>query len=250
MVGAGPEEPEPSRILIADDHPLYRDALKQMLSDASDLVVVGEATDGREALELCRRLRPDLVLMDVRMPNMDGLEATRAIKAEFPLAVVLILTSFEDPRYLSEAIRAGAGGYVLKVCCRRQILNSVRRVLRGESPLDQELAMELLKPLLADRQEQESEGHAKVESSERPLLEEPAVHPLLKKLTQRELEVLRMVSAGKSNRQIAHELVISLSTVKTHVEHLMAKLEVSDRMQAAVLALKLGLFDEADHRAE
>jgi DNA-binding NarL/FixJ family response regulator len=106
-VVAVPEEIERSRIVIADDHPLYRDALKRMLSVASDFSVVGEAADGREALDLCRRLHPALVLMDVRMPLLDGLEGTRAIKAEFPLTIVLILTAFADPHYLAEAINAG-----------------------------------------------------------------------------------------------------------------------------------------------
>ena len=143
-----PEETERSRIVIADDHPLYRDALKRMLSEASDFSVVGEAADGREALELCRRLHPTLVLMDVRMPLMDGLAATRAIKAEFPLTIVLILTCFEDSHYLEEAINAGAGGYILKDYTQEQIINSIVGVLHEEPQLNEALAMQLLKTLL------------------------------------------------------------------------------------------------------
>ena len=245
-----PEETERARIVIADDHPLYRDALKRMLSEASDFSVVGEAADGREALELCRRLHPTLVLMDVRMPLMDGLAATRAIKAEFPLTIVLILTCFEDPQYLEEAINAGAGGYILKDYTQEQIINSIVGVLHEEPQLNEALAMQLLKTLLANQQEYLSQRRADLDLSERPIedIEEPVEQHLPKKLTPRELEILLLLSVGKTNRQIMQELSISLSTVKTHLEHVMSKLEVSDRMQAALLALKLGLFKE-DNKA-
>jgi DNA-binding NarL/FixJ family response regulator len=248
---AVPEETERSRIVIADDHPLYRDALKRMVSEASDFSVVGEAADGREALELCRRLHPTLVVMDVRMPLMDGLAATRAIKAEFPLTIVLILTCFEDSHYLEEAINAGAGGYILKDYTQEQIINSIVGVLHEEPQLNEALAMQLLKTLLANQQEYLSQRRADLDLSERPIedIEEPVEQHLPKKLTPRELEILLLLSAGKTNRQIMQELSISLSTVKTHLEHVMSKLEVSDRMQAALLALKLGLFKE-DKKAD
>jgi len=248
---AVPEETERARIVIADDHPLYRDALKRMLSEASDFSVVGEAADGREALELCRRLHPTLVLMDVRMPLMDGLAATRAIKAEFPLTIVLILTCFEDSHYLEEAINAGAGGYILKDYTQEQIINSIVGVLHEEPQLNEALAMQLLKTLLANQQEYLSQRRADLDLSERPIedIEEPVEQHLPKKLTPRELEILLLLSAGKTNRQIMQELSISLSTVKTHLEHVMSKLEVSDRMQAALLALNLGLFKE-DKKAD
>ena len=241
-----PEVTERSRIVIADDHPLYRDALKRMLSEASDFSVVGEAADGREALELCRRLQPALVLMDVRMPLMDGLAATRAIKAEFPLTIVLILTCFEDSHYLEEAINAGAGGYILKDYTQEQIINSIVGVLHEGPQLNEALAMQLLKTLLANQQEYLSQRCADLDLSERPIedIEEPVEQHLPKKLTPRELEILLLLSVGKTNRQIMQELSISLSTVKTHLEHVMSKLEVSDRMQAALLALNLGLFKE------
>jgi len=248
---AVPEETERARIVIADDHPLYRDALTRMLSEASDFSVVGEAADGREALELCRRLHPTLVLMDVRMPLMDGLAATRAIKAEFPLTIVLILTCFEDSHYLEEAINAGAGGYILKDYTQEQIINSIVGVLHEEPQLNEALAMQLLKTLLANQQEYLSQRRADLDLSERPIedIEEPVEQHLPKKLTPRELEILLLLSVGKTNRQIMQELSISLSTVKTHLEHVMSKLEVSDRMQAALLALKLGLFKE-DKKAD
>src|SRR5919199_5729202 len=134
----------PARILVADDHELIRNGYRYMLSDEPDLAVVGEARDGREAVELCRELRPDLVLMDVRMPEMDGLEATRAIKEELPQTSVLVVTTYDNPDYLYEAVEAGAAGYVLKDAPKNQLLGAVRRTLNGESPVNQELAMRLI----------------------------------------------------------------------------------------------------------
>src|SRR5215218_2402682 len=173
-----------SRIVIADDHPIFRSALRQLLDGPSDFEVVGEAADGEEAVDLCRRLRPDLVVMDVRMPKMDGLEATREIKAEFPLTIVLILTCFEDPQYLEEAINAGAGGYILKDYTQEQIINSIVGVLHEEPQLNEALAMQLLKTLLANQQEYLSQRRADLDLSERPIedIEEPVEQHLPKKL--------------------------------------------------------------------
>ena len=140
----------PARVLIADDHELVRDGFKRMLSYEEDLEVVGEASNGREAVKLCQRLNPDLVLMDVRMPEMDGLEATRAIKAEQPSVSVLVVTTYENPDYLLEAIKAGAAGYILKDASNRQLLNAMRRALDGESPINQELASQLIGRLASE----------------------------------------------------------------------------------------------------
>jgi DNA-binding NarL/FixJ family response regulator len=140
----------PGRVLIADDHELVRDGFRRMLGYEEDLEVVGEARDGREAVELCRRLDPDLVLMDVRMPKMDGLEATRAIKAEQPSVSVLVVTTYDNPDYLLEAIKAGAAGYVLKDAPNRQLTNAIRRSLEGESPLNQELASQVIRRLAGE----------------------------------------------------------------------------------------------------
>ena len=126
------------RLVIAEDHYLVRSGFRNMLASEPDLTVVGEAENGREALELCRELRPDLVLMDVRMPQMDGLQATRAIKGELPATDVLVVTTHENPEYLLEALKAGAAGYVLKDAPKRQLVNVIRRVTNGESPLNQE----------------------------------------------------------------------------------------------------------------
>ncbi len=231
-------ESELSRVLIVDDHPLYRDALKQMISRQSNLQVVGEAADGQEALELCRRLRPDLVLMDVRMPQMDGLAATRAIKEEFPHTIVLILTSFEDPSYLLEAIRSGAAGYALKYVSAQQLTEVIQRALRGEFPLDQELTKGLLLRLVDETKE---EKLADLPLPRRPPEErtEPAV---LQSLTPREIEVLELLARGQSNQEIAQSLLIGVSTVKKHVRQIIAKLGVSDRTHAAIRAIELGLL--------
>ena len=235
----------PSHVVVADDHPLFRSALTSMLSGYSEFEVVGEVVDGREALKLCRKLRPDLVLMDVRMPRMDGLAATRAIKQEFPDTAVLMLTSYEDPDYLFEAIKAGAAGYILKLTSPREIIEAIRRVLSDESPMSQELSALLLRRLVAERLESPPEG---VPTSGSSSEERPASPPLAVLLAPREEEVLRLVAWGQTNREIARNLFISTSTVKKHVRRIMDKLGVSDRTQAAVRAVELGLLAEERER--
>jgi DNA-binding NarL/FixJ family response regulator len=235
----------PSRIVVADDHPLFRFALTSTLSGHSDLEVVGEVADGREALKICRKLRPDLVLMDVRMPQMDGLAATHAVKQEFPDTAVLILTSYEDPDYLFDAIKAGAAGYILKIASTQQIIEAVRRVLSGESPLSQELSALLLRRLINEKQERPQQD---IITSRRPPEEDPGSPSLAVPLAPREEEVLRLVAWGQTNREIAQSLLISTSTVKKHVSRIMDKLAVSDRTQAAVRAVELGLLAEEQER--
>lgn len=216
-----------SRLVIADDHPLFRIAVRQILLDLPELEVVGEASDGREVVEVCRRERPDLVLMDLWMPRMDGFEATREIKRESPSIIVLVLTAFEEPSYLLDALKAGASGYILKYMSPRQIAGAVSRALEGESPLNEEVAMQLLVRLIEDKQHYEDGGSAPTTS-------------LPMSLSSRELEVLRLLARGQTNQQIARDLFISISTVKNHVHHIIAKLGVSDRVQAAVLAIERG----------
>jgi DNA-binding NarL/FixJ family response regulator len=218
-----------SRIVVVDDHPLMRDALARALDEQPDLEVVGEASDGLEAVELCRRLEPELVLMDVMMPRMDGLEATRQIKEELPRTIVLVLTAIDDPALLSDALKAGAAGYVLKGATTTEILGAVRKVLAGESPLDQDVATRLLMRLV----------------EETPVKNGlPKNDPPPGMLSPRETEVLRLVAGGYTNQQIARRLLISVSTVKKHVRNLISKLGVSDRTQAAVRAVELDVLAE------
>ena len=222
-----------ARILIADDHELVRDGYQRMLSREPDLTVVGEAKNGLEAVELCRKLRPDLVLMDVRMPKIDGLEATRRIKEKLPTTSVLVVTTYDNPDYLFGAIEAGAAGYVLKDAPKRQLIDAVRRTLSGESPLNQELAMQLISRFTRESREPTVQPDvAKHRGADASALEA---------LTPRELEVLRLLAKGKSNPQIAQDLVISRATAKTHVERIIRKLGVSDRTQAALRAIETGL---------
>ena len=220
----------PARLVIVDDHHLLRRGFRSLLTGEPDLEVVGEASNGREAIELCRRLRPDFVLMDVRMPEMDGLAATRELKRELPDIAVLIMTMYENTDYLLEALDAGAAGYVLKDSPAERLISAVRRTLKGESPLNQELAAQLLRRLAEERKSEP----APKQPEPRESLREP--------LTPRELEVLGLLATGRTNQQIAQTLVISKGTVKVHVERIIRKLNVSDRTQAAVRAIEMGLL--------
>jgi DNA-binding NarL/FixJ family response regulator len=212
----------PARLVIADDYELVRTGLRAMLTGQRGLEVVGEAANGREALALCRRLQPDLALIDVRMPEMDGLATCRSIKQECPGTSVILITVYEKSEYLIEALKAGAAGFVLKDITQPELITSIRRVLRRESLLNSEVVVRLL-------------GHLDGEASSREEL-------LPKQLSEREYEVLRLLAQGKTNPEIAQQLTISVGTVKIHVEHILAKLCVSDRTQAAVRAIELGLL--------
>ena len=226
------KDTKPARLIIADDHALLRSGIRSMLYGEPGLEVVGEAADGQEAVELCRRLQPDLVLMDVRMPKMDGLAATRAIKEEFPRTSVVMVTMQEDPDYLFEAVIAGAAGYVLKGATPEQLTDAVRQVLDGEFLFNQKLTIDLLRSM-AEREKPAAVPPSGVAASEESLSEP---------LTARESEILRLLAQGQTNPQIARELVVSPGTVKNHVRHIIAKLGVSDRTQAAVRAMELGLL--------
>ena len=225
-------DPAPARLLIADDHALLRTGMRAMLEAEPDLEVVGEAGNGREAVGLCRELLPDLVLMDLSMPVMGGIEATRAIKEELPRTGVLVLTAHADQEMLFEALRAGAAGYVLKGVEPDELVGLVRGTLGGESPVDQELVMRLVRRLA-----EEANPPAEMPEPSAAKQREPG------SLTSRELGVLRLLTEGQTNRQIAHALHLSLSTVKRHLERIISKLGVSDRTHAAVKAVELGLID-------
>jgi DNA-binding NarL/FixJ family response regulator len=185
---------------------------------------------------MCRSLRPDLVLMDVRMPRSDGLEATRAIKEEMPEVSVVMVTMHENPDYLLEAIRAGAAGYILKDAAGGRLVGAVRRTLNGESPLAQELAMQLLMRMANETQDEGLPEGLPSPKANKHRVSMPGG------ITRREVEVLRLIGRGRTNPEIAQELEISRGTVKIHVQHIIAKLGVSDRTQAAVRAIELGLL--------
>jgi DNA-binding NarL/FixJ family response regulator len=249
-----------ARILIADDHALVREGLRTMLSGEEGIEVIAEAQDGQQALNICRELKPDLVLMDVRMPVMDGLAATRKIKQEMPKTSVMMVTMHENPDYLFEAVKAGAAGYVLKDASGERLLGAVRRTLEGESPLNQELAMRLLvrlsmessgsgggseggseegswrggEPLKSPSEAVGSEATGPETSGSR----ESSGAEQIESLTLREVEVLRLLSQGQTNPQIAQNLLFSVSTVKAQVRSILTKLGVSDRTQAAVRAIE------------
>src|SRR4051812_44042048 len=197
-------EIEAAQIIIVDDHDFIRAGLRSLLSGEPDVEVIGEAASGPEAISLCHRVHPDLVLMDVTMPEMDGLEATRLIKQDLPQVSVVIVTIHDNPDYLLEAIKAGAAGYIIKDATQRELVSAVRRVLSGESLLSSELATPLLRKLAS-----QDKAPSKTPLSQLP---EPPQRPLnssLESLTPREVEVLRLLAQGHTNQQVARKLVVS-----------------------------------------
>jgi DNA-binding NarL/FixJ family response regulator len=237
----GTQPSSPVRIVIADDHPLFRAALMQLLSEHFELIeVVGEASDGREALELCLKLRPKVVLMDVQMPNMNGIEAARQIKQEAPSTMVLMMTAFESPDYLLEAIEAGASGYVLKHESAAQIADAIRRGLSGEAPLNSAVVMQLLGRLIEEKNKGPSTQRSLPEEGTH--LQQPVAAAL--SLSAQEKEILKLMAQGKSNREIAKSLFVSVSSVKRYVRHIMTTLRASDRVHAILQANELGLLED------
>jgi DNA-binding NarL/FixJ family response regulator len=211
------------RVLLVDDQALVRSGFRLILETREDLEVVGEAEDGRQAVDLARRLHPDVILMDVRMPEVDGVEATRRLAAAGSPARVLILTTFDLDEYVYEAIRAGASGFLLKDVHPAQLVEAIRVVAAGDALLAPAVTRRLLERF--------------AETLSQPQEREPA----LATLTERELDVLRLVAAGLSNAEIAARLFLSETTVKTHVSSLLRKLALRDRVQAVVLAYEAGL---------
>ena len=212
------------RVLIADDQQLVRTGLRMILDAEPDIDVVGEATDGREAVAMARELGPDVVLMDIRMPELDGIEATRrVVKLDVETSIrVLMLTTFDLDEYVYDALRAGASGFLLKDAPANQLAAGVRMVAAGDALLAPAITRRLIEEFTATP----------------PAASAP---PGLDELTPRELEVFRLVAQGKSNAEIAAELIIGETTVKTHVTRIMMKLGVRDRVQAVVLAYELGV---------
>ncbi|GAB4442222.1 MAG: response regulator transcription factor [Anaerolineae bacterium] len=211
------------KVLIADDHGVVREGLRNTL-EREGFQVVGEATNGFEAVERAGTLQPDVILLDIRMPDMDGLQALVQIKAAHPRISVIMLTTYANPGYLARAVKAGAAGYLSKEIDPNRIPQAVRAAARGEHLLDRELLQMALTPL-------QNEVEVGPEPTELPTAP----------LSERELEVLRLIVHGLSNEAIAVTLSVSLPTVKTHVRHIFEKLGVSDRTQAAVWAVRRGL---------
>jgi DNA-binding NarL/FixJ family response regulator len=216
----------PIRLLLVDDQALFREGLHTLLSVHDEVQVVGEAANGEEALQQVARLAPDVVLMDVRMPVLDGVAATRQICRAYPASRVIMLTTFDDDEYVFEGLRAGAAGYLLKDVSSGKLLEAIRATAAGESFLQPSVAAKVV-----------AELNRLAERSDRPL-----VQPLVEPLSERELEILQAVAAGESNREIANQLFIAEGTVKNHVTNILGKLGVRDRTQAALRARELGII--------
>lgn len=212
-------ETRPIRVLIADDHSIVRRGISALLATEPGMQVVGEAANGLEAVTKFKALQPDVVLMDLVMPEMDGLEAIRHLIEYQPEIRILILTSFDSIEMILPAIKAGALGYLLKDSSPEELVSAIRQVYSGNSTLHPAVARKLL---------QEISQPSRQQGEEEPL-------------TERENAVLKLVAQGRSNREIANELTISEATVRTHVSHILAKLELSSRTQAALYALRKGL---------
>lgn len=201
------------RVLTVDDHPLLREGIAAVIEGQPDMVLAGEATNGREAIECYRRLRPDVTLMDLRMPDMNGIEAISAIRAEFPNARIIVLTTYTGDAQALGALKAGASAYLLKNMLRKDLLDTIRTVHAGKRRIPPEIATEI------------------------------AEHATDDALTEREIEVLRRVAVGNSNKQIAAQLAISEGTVKAHMKSILPKLSARDRTHAVMIAVKRGILD-------
>jgi DNA-binding NarL/FixJ family response regulator len=209
------------KILLCDDQAVIRDGLEMLLTLEKDFQVIGSAQDGFEAVELAGKKSPDLVLMDLKMPGMNGIEATREIRKKYPNIKILVLTTYDDDEWVFDAIRAGASGYLLKDTSRQKIIEAIRGTMEGKAFVDPAVAGKLMNQVASNQTQPES---------------------ILKdKLTERELDVLRLLAKGMTNTDIAGTLHLSEGTVRNHVSAILEKLGVSDRTQAAVIAIQHGL---------
>lgn len=201
------------RVLAVDDHPLLREGIAALIGCEEDIKLIGEASNGREALDLFRKYRPDITLMDLQMPEMNGLDAISAIRGEFPEARIIVLTTHPGDVQVSRAIKAGARGYLLKGMLRKELLDTIRAVHNGQKRLSSEVAAEI------------------------------AEHAADFALTPREIDVLRLIAAGNANREIGAQLSLTEVTVKSHVKNILSKLGANDRTHAVTIALKRGIID-------
>ena len=211
------------RLLICDDQAIVCEGLRAILAGVGDIDVVGVANNGADVIELTRTTQPDLVLMDLKMPRMNGIQATKAIREQFPDVRILVLTTYAEDEWLIDAIRAGAAGYVLKDTPQEELLKAIRETMQGWSHIDPQVAPKLLKHVAGQ--------------PERALPEKN----LISQLSERERDVLGLLASGLSNAEIAHRLFLSEGTVKNYVSIIFSKLGVADRTQAAVLAIRAGL---------
>ena len=218
----------PIRVLVVDDHAIVRKGVRALLAEVDGIVVIGEASEGREAIELVDRLHPDVIMMDLVMPKMDGIEAISKITAKYPDAHILALTSFANDDMVFPAIKSGAIGYLLKDSDPDELIPAIRQVHRGEPSMHPSIARKLLQELS--------------QPSENPPTPDP--------LTERELEVLRLVAKGVDNQQIASHLHVAEVTVRTHVSHILSKLHLANRVQATLYALKEGLVSLENNQEE
>ncbi len=207
-------------VLIADDHTLFRRGVCRMLEAEEDMAVVGEAASGREAVEMARSLVPDVILMDIQMPELDGIAATRLLHREMPHLGIVFITMFESDEFVFQGLQAGGRGYILKDADPETMLRAIRAVAKGESLLGPTIAQRMIRQMSA------------VDSAKGTLVDD---------LTQREVEVLKLIAGGLSNKQIGQQLAISEKTVKNHINNILSKLHLYDRTQATLFAIRSGI---------
>ena len=223
---------KPIRLLIADDHAIVRKGIHALINTVQDIVLIGEAENGQQAVALCAELHPDAVLMDLVMPVMNGIEAIQEIKKRFPNMPILVLTSFSGDDKVFPAIKAGAMGYLLKDSAPEELTDAIHQVVRGEPSLHPTIAQKLLHELVNMDEEDGKEQRRR---------QQYAVPGQAESLTDREVEILKLVARGLSNRHISEQLVITEATVRSHVSNILAKLHLASRTQAVLYALREGL---------
>lgn len=227
MADRKPRQDRKIRVLVADDQTLVREGIASLLNLQAEVEVVGTASNGQEAVEQALALGPDVVLMDIRMPIMDGVEAAQRIRGESPGCQVLMLTTFDDEEYVMDALRAGACGYLLKDIPAHDLASAIKAAYKGIYQLDQSVAEKMIRAISDDRGRADPEVTAPSAAGD---------------LSAREVEVLRLIAKGASNREIAEHLVISEGTVKTHISNILSRLGLRDRTQAAIYARDAGLL--------
>jgi DNA-binding NarL/FixJ family response regulator len=218
---------EKIKVMLAEDHVVVREGTRELIQHEDDMEVVGEAGDGEEAVALASRTRPDVIIMDVNMPKVNGIEATRQIKSTMPTTAILVLTAYDNDQYVSALLEAGAAGYLLKNIKGRELIEAVRAVHAGESVLHPKIARKVLNRFAASGLKPEGEPPANV-------------------LSERELEVLKLAAKGLSNRDIAEQLFLSIRTVQAHLGNIFNKLDVGSRTEAILYGLKKGWFTVED----